>query len=53
MQVAAATECKWCYGVEKADVPAAYAKVTIDPARSGDEHLRGQVMACSLRAQLV
>ena len=27
MQVAAATSCKWCYGVEKADVPASYAEV--------------------------
>ena len=27
MQVAAATNCKWCYGVEKAEVPAKYALV--------------------------
>ncbi len=31
MQVAAATNCKWCYGVEKAEVPAKYAQVNFSP----------------------
>ena len=28
LQVAAATPCKFCYGIEKADVPAEYAVVS-------------------------
>lgn len=30
LQVAAATNCKHYYGVEKADIPATYAEVTVD-----------------------
>ena len=28
LQVAAATKCKFCYGIEKADAPARYAMVS-------------------------
>ena len=30
LQVAAATNCKFCYGVEKADWPAQYAVVSVE-----------------------
>ncbi len=29
LQLAASTPCKFCYGIEKAEVPAAYAKVRV------------------------
>ena len=28
LQVAGATKCKWCYGIEKADWPARYSEVS-------------------------